>query len=53
MAKPLLDDELWRLIKPLLPAPKLRGSRYPGRKRLDPRTVLTGILFVPKTGIPW
>jgi transposase len=53
MAKPLLDDALWERIRPLLPPPKPRRFRYPGRKRLDDRRVLTGILFVLKTGIPW
>lgn len=53
MAKPLLDDALWELLKPLLPPPKPRRSRFPGRKPLEPRQVLTGILFVLKTGIPW
>jgi transposase len=53
MAKPILDDELWKLIEPLLPPPKRRRRRYPGRKPLSHRDVLTGILFVLKTGIPW
>jgi transposase len=53
MAKPLVDDELWELIQPLLPPPKLRPFGHPGRKRLDDRKVLTGILFVLKSGIPW
>jgi transposase len=30
-----------------------RRFRFPGRKPLDPRNVLTGILFVLKTGIAW
>ena len=30
-----------------------RRYRYPGRKRLDDRKVLCGILFVLYTGIPW
>jgi transposase len=46
MAKPILDDELWSLIQPLLPPPKPRRTRYSGRKPLDDRAVLTGILFV-------
>jgi transposase len=50
---PLLDDALWERIQPLLPPPKPRRFRFPGRKRLDDRKVLTGILFVLKTGIPW
>jgi transposase len=53
MAKPILPDELWEIIEPLLPPPKPRRFRYPGRKPLDNRKALTGILFVLKTGIPW
>ena len=51
MAKPLLPDELWRLIEPCLPPPKPHPRG--GRPRLPDRQVLTGILFVLKTGIPW
>ena len=50
MAKPLLPDELWERIEPLLPPPKPRRFRFPGRKPLDNRKALTGILFVLKTG---
>ena len=53
MAKPLLDDALWERIQPLLPPHKPRRFRFPGRRPLDDRKVLTGILFVLKTGIPW
>ena len=53
MAKPILDDDLWELIRPLLPAPKRRRFRFPGRQPIDRRKALTGILFVLKTGIPW
>ena len=53
MAKPILDDELWALIEPLLPPPKPRRARYPGRKPLDNRAVLTGILFILQTGLRW
>lgn len=53
MARPILDDELWKVIEPLLPAPKHRRCKYPGRKPLDRRKVVTGIMFVLKTGIPW
>jgi transposase len=51
MAKPLLSDELWALIEPVLPrwTPSPKG----GQPRLDDRKALTGILFVLKTGIPW
>jgi transposase len=53
MAKPLVSDELWEIIQPLLPPPKPRRFRYPGRKPVGDRQALTGILFVLKTGIPW
>ena len=53
MAKELLSDALWGLIEPILPPPKPRRSRYPGRKPMDRRKVLTGILFVLRSGIPW
>src|SRR5438105_8099132 len=53
MAKPILDDDLWNLIEPLLPAPKPRRFRHPGRKPITHRQALTGILFVLKTGLPW
>jgi transposase len=53
MAKPLLPDDLWELIRPLLPQPRPRRADHPGRKPLGDRAALTGILFVLKTGIPW
>jgi transposase len=53
MAQPLLDDALWQVIEPLLPAPKRRRKRHPGRKPLDDRTVVRGLLFVLKSGIAW
>ena len=52
MAKPILDDELWEIIESLIPKKK-RRFRYPGRKPVPDREVLTGILFVLKTGISW
>jgi transposase len=53
VAKPLLDEQLWRWIEPVLPKPKRRRRRHPGRKPLPDRRALTGILFVLRTGIPW
>jgi transposase len=53
MAKPLLPDDLWELIEPLLPPPKPRRRDHTGRKPIDNRRALTGILFVLKTGLPW
>jgi transposase len=51
MSKPLVSDELWEVIQPLLPAepPKPKG----GRPRVSDRAALAGIIFVLKTGIPW
>ena len=51
--KPLVSDALWKRLEPLLPAPPPRRFRFPGRKPLDYRKILTGILFVLKTGIAW
>lgn len=51
MSKPLVSDELWALVAPLLPPepPKPKG----GRPRVPDRACLTGIIFVLKSGIPW
>lgn len=51
MAQPLLLDDLWAIVEPLLPAepPKPKG----GQPRVSDRAALTGILFVLKSGIPW
>ena len=52
-AKPWdVSDGLWERIEPLLPL-RQRRFRYPGRKPLDDRLVLQGILFVLHTGIGW
>ncbi|HEY2593589.1 MAG TPA: transposase, partial [Chloroflexota bacterium] len=44
MSKPLVSDELWAVVEPLLPTEpaKPRG----GRPRISDRAALTGILFV-------
>lgn len=44
----LVDDQLWQLLEPLLPRPA-RRYRCLGRKRLDDRKVLSGIVFVLTT----
>jgi transposase len=51
MAKRIVSDELWSVIEPLLPAEP--SHEEGGRPRVPNRAVLTGILFVLKTGIPW
>src|ERR687883_337160 len=51
MAKPILDEALWAVLELLLPPdpPRPRG----GRPRIPHRQVLTGILFLLRSGIPW
>jgi transposase len=49
----LVPDGLWDRVAPLLPAPKPRRHRYPGRRPIDDRAALAGIVFVLKTGITW
>ena len=51
MSKPLVPDELWALVEPLLPKhPYVPGI---GKPRVPDRVCLTGIIFVLKTGLPW
>jgi len=47
-----VEDGLWERIGPLLPV-VVRNCRHPGRKRVDNRKVLCGIVFVLYTGIRW
>lgn len=51
MARPILTDEKWNRIQHLFPAPPPRPKG--GRPRVDYRRVLTAILFILRTGIPW
>ena len=46
-----MTDELWAVFEPLLP--KRRPHRKGGRPWVDDRAVVTGILFVLRSGIPW
>lgn len=52
MVRPIIDDQLWKTIEPLVP-PKGRHAWYPGKRSVDERAALTGILFVLMSGIPW
>jgi transposase len=47
---PVITDAVWELVEPLIPQ-RQRRRRYPGRKPLDDRAVLTGILVVLARGI--
>ena len=49
----LVPDGLWERVAPLLPPPKPRRYRYPGRRPIEDRAALAGIVFVLKTGITW
>ncbi|MCQ0029333.1 IS5/IS1182 family transposase, partial [Burkholderia glumae] len=40
MEAPIIDDELWILIEPLLPPAKLRAKSDPGRPRVSDRAAL-------------
>ena len=47
-----VPDRLWCEVVPLIPKVE-RRFRYPGRKRVDDRACLEGILYVLRHGIPW
>ena len=51
MAKPLVDDELWATVEPVLPSyePLPKGGKPP----VADRVCFAGILFVLKSGIAW
>jgi transposase len=52
MPGPLVPDELWETIQPLLPRHKAKPGKR-GRPPVDDRACLTGIVFALKTGLPW
>lgn len=52
MAGPLVPDELWEVVRPLLPRHRA-GPGKRGRPPIDDRACLTGIIFVLQSGIPW
>ena len=51
MSTPLVPDDLWEAIEPLLPnePPNPKG----GRPRVPDQAALAGIVFVLRTGCPW
>ncbi len=53
MSKPILSEELWKIVEPLLPEPRKRRYRHPGRKPISHKQALTGILYMLKSGVPW
>ena len=52
MVDRVVTDELWLRLEPLIPVPE-RRYRFPGRRRVDNRAALEGILFVISTGMRW
>ncbi len=53
MPRTLLDDDLWAVVETLIPKRRRRRGHRAGRKPIPDRAVLTGILFVLRSGIPW
>jgi transposase len=49
--KPLVTEELWTVIAPLLPRRPAQAKG--GRPWVDDRATLNGILYVLRSGIPW
>lgn len=49
--KPMVSDELWAEIQPLLPLHRARPKG--GRAPSSDRAALEGILYVLRSGIPW
>jgi transposase len=49
----LVPDGLWERVEPLVPPPRPRRHRSPGRRPIGDRAALAGIVFVLKTGIAW
>jgi transposase len=49
--KPLVTNELWAMVGPLLP--RRRAQPKGGRPWVDDRETLNGILYVLRSGIPW
>lgn len=53
MSQAVIDDAIWARLEPLLPQHRPgRGHRH-GRTPIPDRAILTGILFVLRSGIPW
>lgn len=49
----VIDDAIWVELEPILPQPRARRVRYPGRKPQSARAALGGILFVLRHNLAW
>ncbi len=48
----VLIDQWWQRLAPLI-RPRPRRFHYPGRRLVDDRTVLAGIVWVLRHDVPW
>jgi transposase len=53
MSQTLIDDAIWARLEPLIPKRRRRRGHRHGRTPIPDRAILTGILFVLRSGIPW
>ena len=53
MSHALIDDAIWARLEPLIPKRRPRRGHRHGRSPIPDRAILTGILFVLRSGIPW
>ena len=53
MSHTLIDDAIWARLAPLIPPRRVRRGHRHGRRPIPDRAILTGILFVLRSGIPW
>jgi transposase len=53
MSYDLIDDAIWERLTPLIPVRRRRRGHRHGRTPIPDRAILTGILFVLRSGIPW
>jgi transposase len=53
MSHTLIDDAIWARLAPLIPPHRVRRGHRHGRTPIPDRAILTGILFVLRSGIPW
>ncbi|MFD8565133.1 IS5 family transposase [Streptosporangium canum] len=49
----LVPDDLWDRVAPLLPPHPSRRHRHPGRRPVDDRAALAGIIYVLRKGVAW
>lgn len=53
MSYDVIDDAIWTRLAPLIPSRRRRRGHRHGRPPIPDRAILTGILFVLRSGIPW